>query len=148
VRISDMDDGMVIQPIDVALRPIGMPPIRTLQELPPFAPIFQIDRTVRRREYQRAGVKHVRQRAGIVFWIRGNFGECLMSGGADEFLKLPVGHWRTVDPEAADSDAMDRRFFWIMFVRSHAERAAGNPDHVPLRRLLARPFYRRTHHSH
>ena len=30
---------------------------------------------------------------------------------------------------------MDRRFFGIVFVRPHAERAAGNKDHLGSRRL-------------
>ena len=136
VRISDVHDRMIVQAVDVALRPVRMPPIRALQEPPPFAPIFQIDRMIRRREHQRAGIEHVRQRAGIAFWIGRNFGKGDVPGGADELLELPVGHRRAVDPEAVDGDAMDRRFFGIMLIGSHAERAAGNPDHVRRRRLI------------
>jgi hypothetical protein len=32
------------------------------------------------------------------------------------------------------------RFFGIVLVRSHAERAARNPDHIRRRRLVPRPF--------
>jgi hypothetical protein len=40
--------------------------------------------------------------------------------------ELPVRHRRAIHPEPIDRDAMDRRFFGIMLVRSHAERASGN----------------------
>jgi hypothetical protein len=95
----------------------------------------------RRREHQRAGIEHVRQRAGIILRIGRNLGERLVAGGFDEFLELPVGHRRTVDPEAVDGDAMRRRLFRIMLIRSHAERAAGNEDHIRMGRLL-RPLRR------
>ena len=90
----------------------------------------------RRREHQRAGIEHVRQRAGIVLRIGRNFGEGDVAGRLDEFLELPVGHRRAVDPEVVHRDAMDRRFFRIMLVRSHAERAAGNENHIRKGRLL------------
>jgi hypothetical protein len=136
VRISHMDDGMIVQPVDVALRPIGMPPIRVLQIAPPLAEVSQVDRTIWRRENQRAGIEHMRQRAGIFFWIGRNFGKGDVPGGADEFLKLPVGHRRAIDPEAIDSDTMNRHFFRIVFIRSHTEGAAWNPDHIRRRRLV------------
>jgi hypothetical protein len=54
VRISDVDDRMVVQAVDVAFRPVGMPPIRALQISPPLAEVSQVDRTIWRRENQRA----------------------------------------------------------------------------------------------
>ena len=84
----------------------------------------------RRREHQRAGIEHVRQRAGIILRVGRDLGEGHVAGRLDELLELPVGHRRAVDPEAVDRHAMDRRFFRIVLVRSHAERAAGNPDHA------------------
>ena len=115
-----------------------MPPIRALQKSPPGAPVFQIDRPIGRPKNQRAGIEHVRQRAGIVLRVGRNFRERLMSGGPDEFLELPIGYRRAVDKKAIHGDAVDRRFLGIMFIRSHAEVAARNPDHVG-RRRLARP---------
>src|SRR5215831_8107218 len=53
-----------------------------------------------------------------------------MPSRVDEGLELSVRHWRAVDPEAIDRDAMRRRLLRIMVVGSHAERATGNPDHV------------------
>ena len=94
------------------------------------APVAQVDRMARRREHQRAGVDHVRQRAWIVLRVRRDFGEGDVAGGADERLELPVGHRRAVDPEAIDRDAMDRRLFRVVPVRPHAERAAGDHDHA------------------
>ena len=97
---------------------------------PPLAEVAQIDRMLRRREHQRAGIEHVRQRAGIVLRIGCDLGEGDVAGRVDEFLELPVGHRRAVDPEAVDRDAMNRRFLRIVLVRSHAERAAGNEHHA------------------
>ena len=90
---------------------------------------LQIDNAVRRQEHQRAGIEHVRQRAGIVLRVRRNLGERDVTGLFYEFLELPVRHRRAVDPEAIDRHAMDRRLFGIVVVGSHAERAAGNEDH-------------------
>src|SRR6516165_9835301 len=125
-----MDNGMIVERVYIALRPIGMTPICVFQISPPLAEVSEIDRTIGRREHQRAGIEHVRQRAGIFFRIRRNFGEGSVAGGADELLELPVRDWSAIDPEAVDRHVMSRRFFWIMFIRAHAESAAGNEDHV------------------
>ena len=69
--------------------------------------------------------------SGIVLRVGRDFGEGDMAGRFDEILELPVGHRRPVDPEAVDTDAMDRRFFRVVPVRAHAESTAGNPDHTP-----------------
>src|SRR4249920_1329363 len=53
-----------------------------------------------------------------------------MPGRAHKFPELAIGDRCAIDPEFANGDAMYRRFFRIVLVRSHAERAAGNPDHV------------------
>src|SRR5450755_252073 len=45
--------------------------------------------------------------------------------GWDPDLRLAAIHRKAVD-----CDAMNRRFFRIVLVRSHAERAAGNEQHV------------------
>jgi hypothetical protein len=61
----------------------------------------------------------------------------------DELAELPVSHRRAVDPETVDGDAMDRRFFGIMYIRSHAERAAGNKYHIQMRERVCLPRIRR-----
>ena len=110
--------------------PVRMAPVGALGERPPLAEVAQVDRMLRRREHQRAGIDHVRQDAGIVLRVGRDLGEGDVTGRVDEFLELPVRHRRAVDPEAVDRDAMNRRFLRIVPVRSHAERAAGDPDHV------------------
>ncbi len=122
---------MIVEAVDVALRAVRVAPVRALQERPPFAPETQVDGMRRRREDERARVEHVRQRARIVRRIGDGLREGDVSGRFDEFLELPVGDRRAIDPEAVDRDAMDRRFFRIVPVRAHAERAAGNEQHVP-----------------
>ena len=72
----------------------------------------------------------MRQRAGIIFRIGRDLGHGFVAGRLDEGLELPVRHRRSVDPEAVDRHAMDRRFLRIVTVGSHAKGAAGNPDHV------------------
>ena len=116
IGVRHMHDRMVVQRIDIALRPVGMTPIRVLQIPPPLAEVFQIDGMARRSEHQRAGVQHVWQCAGIAFRIGRNFREGLVAGSADEPLELSVRHRRSVDPEAADGDAMDRRLFRVVLI--------------------------------
>ena len=57
LRIGEghMHDRMIVERVDVALRPVRMPPVRAPGELPPLAPVAQIDRMRRWREHQRAG---------------------------------------------------------------------------------------------
>ena len=45
-------------------------------------------------------------------------------------LNCAVRHRRAIDPEGVDRHAVDRRFFGVMIVGTHAEGAAGNRDHV------------------
>jgi hypothetical protein len=59
-----------------------------------------------------------------------------VTGGANEFLELPVGDRGPIDPETIHSDAMNRSLFGIMLIRSHAKRAAGDPDHIRGHRLV------------
>src|SRR5262245_4028510 len=91
-----------------------------------------------RREHQRAGLEHVRQRARIVLRVRLDLREGDVAGGVDELAELAVRHRRAVDEEAIDGDAMDRRLLRIMMVGSHVEGATRNPDHVWTRRHLGR----------
>ena len=72
----------------------------------------------------------MRQDAGIVFRVRRDFRDCDVTRRVDEFLELPVCHRMAIDPEPVDRHAMDRRFLRIVLVGAHAERAAGDPDHV------------------
>src|SRR5262245_16850636 len=125
-----MYDRMVVDRVDVALRSVGMAPVRALHELPPLRPIAEIDGMLWRCEHQRAGVEHVRQRVGIVLRVRRHFCRGDMAGGTDEFSKLPVRHRRSVNPKAVNGNAMDRGFFGVVSVRPHVERAAGYADYA------------------
>src|SRR5262249_19805276 len=120
-----------------------MAPICVLQVAPPRTEVSQIDRMIWRREHQRAGIKHVRQRTWIAFWLGWNFGKGDVPGGADEFFELAVGHWGFVTTEITDGGAMNRRLFGIMSIRSHRERAAGNENHRASRTL---EFHRAVNH--
>src|SRR5688572_18302142 len=90
----------------------------------------EVDRMTRRREHQRARIDHVRQCAGIACRVGGDLGRGHVTGRAYERLELPVGHRRPVDPEAIDGDVVRRRLLAVVTVRSHAETAARDVDHV------------------
>src|SRR5262245_40241205 len=107
-----------------------MPPVGALHEGPPLAPVPEIGDAAWRHEHQRAGIDHVRQRAGILLRVGRNLRRGYVAGGLHEFLELPVRHRRAVDPETIDRHTVRWRLFGIVMVRSHAERAAGNEDHV------------------
>src|SRR5262245_42586113 len=120
---------MIVQPADRAARPIRPSPVGAELEIPPLAPVAQIDRMLWRREHQRAGLEHVPQRTWIILRFGLDLGEGDVTGSVDEFAEVAVCNRGTVLPEAVYRNAMNRRFFRIMFIRSHAECAAGNPDH-------------------
>jgi hypothetical protein len=116
--------------IDIAFRAVGMPPVGALNEGPPLAPVAQVEGRLRAHEHQRAGVKHVRERAGIVFRTGRNLGEGFVTGRLHELLELAVCHRGPVEPKAIDRDPMRRGFLGIVMIRTHPERAAGSPDHL------------------
>src|SRR5262245_58467798 len=96
-------------------------PAGTFQESPPLTKVAQINGLARRCEHQRTSKQHMRKRARIIFWIGRNLRKCHMMSRVNEFLELPICHGMGIDPEVTDGDAMNRRFFRIMLVGSHAE---------------------------
>ena len=102
-----MHDRMIIEPGDIAVRSVGMAPVRALEEGPPLTPVAQIDWARRRRKNERTGIEHMRQRARIILRVGRNFGKGDVVGCLDEFVELPVRHRRAVDPELVHSDAVE-----------------------------------------
>jgi hypothetical protein len=96
----------------------------------------EINRMLPRGEYQRARLEHERQGAGIILGVGPQLGKRHVACFIDEFSELPVGDRGAVDPKIADGDAVGRRLFRIMPVRSHAVSAAGNEHPVRRRRLF------------
>src|SRR5277367_3073671 len=72
----------------------------------------------------------MRQRARVVFRVGRNFRESDVADCPDDFLELPIRNRRAVHPERRDGDTMRRRLFRIMPIRTHAESAARNANHV------------------
>jgi hypothetical protein len=103
-------NGKIGAGVDVALRPVGVPPVSTLGVGPPCAKSFQINRMRWRSKDQRAGVEHVGERARITFRVGRNFGKRPVAAGAHEFFELPVCYRSAVDPEAAEADCLGRRW--------------------------------------
>src|SRR6185312_9841369 len=66
VRIGDMHDRMTVEHVDTALWAIRVPPVGALHELPPSAPVAEIDGPRRRRKHKRSRMQHVGLRVGIV----------------------------------------------------------------------------------
>ena len=114
VAIRDMHDGMIMQSGDRAARAVGAPPIRAELELPPLAPIVEIDLMRWRGEHQRAGAQHVQQRTGIVLCVGLQLSEGNVAGRVDEFEKVAVRDGCLVNPEPVDRDLMRRRFLGIV----------------------------------
>src|SRR5260370_8315479 len=81
---------MIVEHVDVALWAVRMAPVGALHELPPLAPIAEIDGARGRREHQRTGIEHVRQRAGIVVGVRRDFPERDVAGCPHAILELAV----------------------------------------------------------
>src|SRR5262249_30422096 len=54
-------------------------------------------------------------------------------GHVHEAAKPLVGDREPIDPEAVDADLANGTLLGIVVLRSHAERAAGDPHHVPIR---------------
>src|SRR5262249_5575066 len=130
ITIGYVNDRMIVESADRAARATGPAPAGAELEIPPLAPVTQVHGVLRRREDQRAGLEHVRQRAGIIVGVGLDLGEGDVAGRVDEVAELAVRHRRAVNPETVDGGAMDRRLFRIMLVRPHAERTTGYPDHV------------------
>src|SRR5215475_2650366 len=55
IAISDVNDRMVLEPADRAARPIRPAPVGAELEIPPLAPVAQVNCLLGWREYQRAG---------------------------------------------------------------------------------------------
>ena len=83
---------------------------------------------VGRRKDERARIEHVRQGLRIVLGVRLPFGDGDVACGADEIAELAIGDGRPIHPECIDAHPVDRRFFRVVPVRSHPERAARYPD--------------------
>ncbi|MCY1234835.1 hypothetical protein D9M72_474280 [compost metagenome] len=115
---------------DIALPPIGPPPIGTELEVPPLRRAVA-GNPLRRIEDHRAGAHHLRQGAGIILGVRGLLRLGDVACRLDESGKLPVGHRRHVDPEAVHLHRMRRRFLRIVLVRAHDEGATFDPDRLP-----------------
>ena len=87
---------------------------------------------------ERARLEHVRQRARIILRPRRDLGERHVLRRVDELAELAVCHWRAVDPKCADADPMRWGFLGIVYVRTHAEFAARDEDHIGDRIDLSR----------
>ena len=66
-----------------------------------------------RSENQGGRFQHLRKRARIVLRVGRYLRERDVAGFVDEFPELPIGYRRTVDPEAANGNAVSRRLFRV-----------------------------------
>ena len=133
-----MHDRMIVEPIDIALRAVGVTPVRALKEGPPLTPVAQIDWARRLREDKRPGIEHVRQRARIVLRVRRNLGKGDVAGCFDELLELAIRDRRAVHPEVVHRDAVNRCLLGIVPIRAHVKRTARHVEHTGIRRMLPR----------
>ena len=137
IGIGHMHHGMVVEPPDGRIRPKGMAPVRAEPEAPPLAPVFQRYRTGRRAEDEGSRPQHMGQGARIIPGVRLALGHGDMARGLHEGGELTIGHGGGVHPEAIHDNPVRGRLFDIVPVRSHAEGAAGDPDHCVFLRRVA-----------
>ena len=136
ILIGHMHDRMVGQLLDRARRTARMAPVGAANIDPPIVVVAEIDRASRLLEHRRGWGKLIGQCAGIIGRIDRLLGQRDVAGRRNKTLEVAVGDGECFHPEAVDRDAVRRRFFRIVTVRTHQERAAGNPDHSGKRRLV------------
>ena len=85
---------------------------------------------VRRREDQRTRFEHMRKCAGIILRVGFDLRKSDIAGRVDEFAEVSVRHRCPVYPEGVNRNPVDRPFFRVVTIRSHAEGAAGNTNHI------------------
>ena len=140
-----MNDRVIVQAADRAVRPIGMAPVGAAHADPPVADVVQVDGSLRLDEDQRVRLEELRQGAPIVARVERHLGNREVPRCFEEFLVLRIRHRVPIDPEAADLHAMDGRFLGIVALRPHQKGAALDPDHSGLgsacgRLLRQRPY--------
>ena len=127
-----MDDRVPGQPAERALRPTWMAPARAGHPVPPVVVVPQVHALRGLLEHDGAGHQHLRLCARVVLRARRLLGEGDVASRLDEAPELPVRHRVAVHPEPVHRDLVGGRLLRVVMVRSHQERAAGDPDHVLL----------------
>ena len=133
-----VDNRVRVEPGERAVGSVGMAPVGAAHERPPVAEVAPVDGARGLHEHHRAGVQHLWQRARVVSRIGWDLREGRVTGGLDEPGKSRVRDREPIDPEPIDRHLMHWPLFRIVLVRSHAERAAGDPHHVRGRRFAGR----------
>src|SRR5438094_6247163 len=70
VSVGDVHNGMIVETANRTALAVGPTPVGTELEAPPVREITKVDWMVGRTEDERTSLQHVRERAGIVPWIR------------------------------------------------------------------------------
>ena len=109
---------------------MGMPPVGSSHEVPPFAPIREVDWFFRLYKYDRPRIEQFWEGAGIGRSFRWGFRHCPVSGFRYEGIELCVGHRVRIHPESADSHDQGWSLFRIVTVGAHQRRTAGYADHT------------------
>jgi hypothetical protein len=81
-------------------------------------------------EHHRRRHQQFRLRARVVGGIGRALGQRDMAGGLDKAAEVRIRHRVAVHPEATHADAVCRLLFRVVVVRTHHERATGNPHGV------------------
>jgi hypothetical protein len=81
-------------------------------------------------KYQRAGLQHFRQGAGVIGRVQRALGNGAVTGGGDKGGELAVGHSVGINREAIDTHLVCRRLFRVVGIGSHPELARLDPHHV------------------
>ena len=135
---GDMDDGVVLPPLDGAAGAFGVAPLRARRPMPPMGDDGGVHRPVGHAEHQRARRQHLGLRARIEGGVERSLGDRDMAGGGDEGGKGRVGHGRRVHPEAVHRGAVLGPLLGVVAIRSHQEAATGDADHAGGRDIAPR----------
>src|SRR3954469_15337422 len=124
-----MHHGVLPELIDRRPRTTWVAPVRPWSPGPPLTAIGWVNRPRGLEKDQAPGNKILAWRARIERWIRRPLGDRDVACRRDEARELAVGDRMSVDPDLVDVHFAHRSLFGIKVIRTHAKRAARNPDH-------------------
>ena len=140
IRIGDLDDGVVVLPFDIALRPFRMAPVGPFFVSPPLEIILQGDGIGRGGKDGGAGDEILRRRGRELFLGRRDLGDSLVTRRRHKRRKLGIGHFSFIHPEGVHRHADDGPGIGHGVLASaaeaggvltaHGEFPAGNPSHT------------------
>ena len=140
VFVCNLNNGVVVFPVDGAIWSGGVSPVGTVNIGPPLEVVVEFNGAVSGAKDGRAGNEVFGIGTGEFFDRWGDFGDGDVSRGFDKCFVLSVGHFGGIHPEGIDVDAVNGYGVigdsgqtaegFAAIVATHGEFSAGNPDHA------------------